>query len=45
MGDRMAGKKVPKSTPLPDKYTDPSTSPIKTTIVKGENKFDIVIPK
>jgi hypothetical protein len=45
MGAKMAGKKVPKSTPLPDQYTDPSTSPIKTTIEKGENKFDIVIPK
>jgi hypothetical protein len=30
---------------VPAKYADPASSGIKTTVNKGENKFDIVIPK
>jgi hypothetical protein len=45
MSKKMRGEKVPKSTAIPEKYTNPTTSTIKTTIEKGENKYDIVIPK
>jgi len=30
---------------VPSQFADPATSGIKTTINKGENKFDIVIPR
>jgi hypothetical protein len=36
---------VPRVIDLPRKYFDPATSGIKTTVNKGENTFDIVIPK
>jgi hypothetical protein len=36
---------LPKMIDVPDKYADPTESGITTTINKGENKFDIVIPK
>jgi hypothetical protein len=38
-------KAPPKAIDVPAKYADPSTADIKVTIHKGENKFDIVIPK
>jgi len=34
-----------KFVPVPDKYAKPETSGITTTIKKGPNTFDIVIPK
>jgi hypothetical protein len=37
--------KLPKVTEVPDKYGDPTTSGIKTTISKGENTYNIVIPR
>lgn len=42
-----AGKKKVdvKFIEVPKKYFDPTTSGLKTTIAKGENKFDIIIPK
>jgi hypothetical protein len=50
MGKAMAASKgqssaIPKITEVPTKYHDPSTSGIKTTISKGPNTFDIVVPK
>ncbi len=36
---------LPKMIDVPAKYADPTKSGITTTINKGENKFDIVIPK
>ena len=44
-GQRMAGKKTPKVIDIPAKYADPNTSGITTIIQKGENHFDIVLPK
>jgi hypothetical protein len=44
MSKRMSGQKVPKTILIPEKYTDPKTSEIKTKVEKGENKFDIIIP-
>jgi hypothetical protein len=41
----MAKQKVPPIVNVPAKYADPATSGIKTTIVKGENTYDIKIPK
>ena len=34
-----------KFVQVPPKYADPETSGIKTTVQKGNNTFDIVIPK
>jgi hypothetical protein len=45
MSKRMAKQAVPNVIHVPDKYGDPNTSGIKTTISKGQNTFDIVIPK
>jgi hypothetical protein len=41
------GKAVqaPKLIDVPSQYADPSKSGIKTTIKKGENSFNIVIPQ
>jgi hypothetical protein len=36
---------LPKLIDVPAKYADPTKSGITTTVNKGENKFDIVIPK
>jgi hypothetical protein len=36
---------LPKVIGVPARYADPTTSGITTTISKGENKYDIVIPK
>jgi hypothetical protein len=36
---------LPKMIDVPAKYADPTTSGITTTINKGANTFDIVIPK
>jgi hypothetical protein len=36
---------MPKVIDVPDKYADPSASGITTTVKKGQNTFDIVIPK
>ena len=36
---------LPKLIDVPAKYADPTKSGITTTINKGENKFDIVIPR
>jgi hypothetical protein len=36
---------LPKLIDVPAKYADPVKSGITTTINKGENKFDIVIPR
>jgi hypothetical protein len=44
MSKHMAGKAVPRTIFIPEKYTDPKTSDIKTKVEKGENKFDIIIP-
>src|SRR5262245_53433299 len=42
---KSAGSKGPPRILLYAKYHDPTTSPIKTTINKGANTYDIVIPK
>jgi hypothetical protein len=34
---------LPKIPDIPGKYTDPAQSPLKTTINKGDNTFNIVI--
>jgi hypothetical protein len=40
------GKVVgPKFIQVPEKYSSPTTSGIKTTIIKGTNTYDIDIPK
>jgi hypothetical protein len=39
------GAPLPKAIDVPAKFGDPNTSGIKTTIEKGENKYDIVIPR
>jgi hypothetical protein len=39
------GKSAPKMIDVPARFADPSTSGITTTIKKGENNFDVVIPK
>ena len=36
---------IPKLIDVPAKYADPTKSGITTTVNKGQNKFDIVIPK
>ena len=38
-------KAPPRIIDVPGKYTNPSSSGIKTTINKGPNTFDIVIPR
>lgn len=46
MGRRMSGEmNLPNVVHILAKYTDPTTSRLKTTIAKGENTYDIVIPK
>jgi hypothetical protein len=50
MGKLMAqsqgkAKGAPRIVDVPSKYADPNKSGIKTTIVKGDNHFDVVIPK
>jgi hypothetical protein len=50
MGQFMAqsqgkGKGAPRIVDVPGKFADPARSGIKTTVNKGENKFDIVIPR
>ena len=50
MGQSMAqsqgrAKGRQKLIDVPAKYADPNKSPINTTISKGPNTFDIVIPK
>jgi hypothetical protein len=42
---RSPGYKGPQPIPVDSKYHDPATSGIKTTIDKGANTYDIVIPK
>jgi hypothetical protein len=39
------GKGAPRIIDVPSNFADPAKSGIKTTINKGENKFDIVIPR
>jgi hypothetical protein len=39
------GPAPPKMIDVPAKFADPTTSGITTTVNKGENKFDIVIPR
>jgi len=38
-------KGAPKIIDVPAQFANPATAGIKTTVVKGENTFDIVIPK
>jgi hypothetical protein len=50
MGKLMAqsqgkAKGAPRIIAVPEKFFDPATSGIKTTIAAGENHFDVVIPK
>ncbi len=46
MSRRMSGaKNIPNPVHIPAKYADPATSGIKTTIVKGENTYNIEITK
>jgi hypothetical protein len=46
MGKAMApGGKAFKMVEVPTKYQDPTKSGIKFTVNKGENTFDIAIPK
>jgi hypothetical protein len=45
-GDPREMKMAPlKFVDVPGKYADPETSGLKTTTSKGENTFDVVIPK
>jgi hypothetical protein len=46
-GPEAKSKKLtpPKIVDVPAKYANPETSGIKTTVNKGENTYDIVIPK
>jgi hypothetical protein len=39
------GIKPPKYIQVPEKYHEPTTTPLKKTIDKGPNTFDIKIPK
>ncbi len=43
--DRKGKAAVPKIVDVPAKYFDPSKSGIRTTVRKGDNTFDIVVPK
>jgi hypothetical protein len=44
MGKSPAEKAaLPKIPNIPGKYSDPGSSPLKTTVNKGQNTFDIVI--
>jgi hypothetical protein len=50
MGKAMQASKgkatgAPKITEVPRMYHDPNTSGIKTTVNKGQNTFDIIVPK
>jgi|SRR5579875_1148989 len=45
LNKEKSGKGAPRIIDVPAKYADPATSGIKTTINKGLNTFDIVIPK
>ena len=50
MGEAMAAaqgkaKGPPKILDVPRQFADPTTSGIKTTVNKGENAFDIVVPR
>lgn len=38
-------KGAPKIVDVPKRFADPATSGIKTTIKKGANNFDVVVPK
>jgi hypothetical protein len=38
-------KTLPRVIEVPKKYFDPTQSGIKTTVVKGANTYDIVLPK
>ena len=38
-------KGAPRIVGVPKKYFDPAKSGIKTTVNKGENTFDIVLPR
>jgi len=42
---RGKGGRMPAVVEVPGKYGTPATSGIKTTVAKGPNTFDIVIPK
>jgi hypothetical protein len=47
-GPDKVGKKpgpLPNFVEVPKKYQDPQTSGLKTTVNKGSNTYDIVIPK
>jgi hypothetical protein len=40
-----SGKTTVKIVKVPEKYFDPEKSGIKTTVNKGNNTYDIVIPR
>ncbi len=44
-GGKGAKPALPKAVDVPQKYFDPAQSGIKTTVSKGSNTFDIVLPK
>jgi hypothetical protein len=44
-GASKKGGKAPKFTQVPEKYHEPATTTLKTTINKGPNTYDIKIPK
>jgi hypothetical protein len=44
-GRQMAGGKIPKIVSVPDKYGEPKTAGITTTVNKGENVYNIEIKK
>ena len=44
-GTKGAKKNSLKFIEVPKKYHDPETTPLKTTVAKGPNTYDIVIPK
>jgi hypothetical protein len=45
LNKEKGGKAPPRIIDVPAKYADPNKSGIKTTINKGPNTFDIVIPR
>jgi hypothetical protein len=46
MSRRMSGEKnIPNPVHIPSKYAEAATSGLKTTIAKGENTYNIEIPK
>ena len=44
-GKGKARASLPRFIDVPERYADPETSGIKTTVQKGDNTYDIVMPR